>query len=241
MRLDPLGLRLEAAFPELAGPHPSDLMRDDEPRPLENLDVLLHAGQRHLELIRETGDRRVRSPKLIDDPAAGRIGQRRKREIEGRIYILNHVVQYITCSRRKRKRHDWNQELGGSPGTTPARPGATATAYKTALHNLRFSPPTHGAGGGTARMLGLAGFIQRDARAGYRIRSSRPGIRTLVREEPVRRPLGGRFSVVASARSASLHMGGPSSPRLVATDAVGPVSHAQERDRFADGVPCRQR
>ena len=84
MRLDPLGLRLEAAFPKLAGSHPSDLLRDDEPRPLENLDVLPHAGQRHLELIRETGDRRVRAAKVIDDPAAGRIGQRREREIEGR-------------------------------------------------------------------------------------------------------------------------------------------------------------
>ena len=78
MRLDPLGLRLEAALPKLAGSHPSDLLRDDEPRPLENLDVLLHAGQRHLELVRETGDRRVPSSKLIDDPAPGRIGQRRK-------------------------------------------------------------------------------------------------------------------------------------------------------------------
>src|SRR5688572_9456140 len=76
--LDPLRLRLEAASPERAGSHPSDLLRDDEPGPRENLDVLLHAGQRHLELVRETGDRRVRSPKLIDDPAAGRIGQRRK-------------------------------------------------------------------------------------------------------------------------------------------------------------------
>jgi hypothetical protein len=32
--------------------------------------------------------------KLIDDPAAGRIGQRRKRAIEGRTYILNHMVQF---------------------------------------------------------------------------------------------------------------------------------------------------
>jgi len=103
MRLDPIGLRLETAFPKLAGSHPSDLLRDDEPRPLEDLDVLLHAGQRHLELIRETGDRLVRSAKLMDDPAAGRIGQRRKRAIEAMTWILNHVVQYITCSRRKRK------------------------------------------------------------------------------------------------------------------------------------------
>jgi hypothetical protein len=66
--------------------------------------VFLHAGQRHLELIRQTGDRGVRPAKLIDDPAARRIGERRKREIEGRIYILNHMVQYVDYSRRKRKR-----------------------------------------------------------------------------------------------------------------------------------------
>jgi hypothetical protein len=41
MRLDPLGLSLEAATPKLAGSHPSDLLRHDEPRPLQNLDVLL--------------------------------------------------------------------------------------------------------------------------------------------------------------------------------------------------------
>ena len=94
--LDPLGLRLEAAFPKLAGSHPSDLLRDDKPRPLENLDVLLHAGQRHPELIRETGDRRVPSAKLIDDPAAGRIRERRKRSIEVGALIVNHVVQWLT-------------------------------------------------------------------------------------------------------------------------------------------------
>src|SRR5919107_2215079 len=74
VRLDPLGLRLEAVCPKLAGSHPSDLLRNDEPRPLENLDMLLHAGQRHLELFRQTGDRRVRLPKLIDNPPACRIG-----------------------------------------------------------------------------------------------------------------------------------------------------------------------
>ena len=67
------GLCLEATFPKLAGSHASELLRDDEPRPLENPDMLLHASQRHLELVRETGDRRVSSPKLIDDPPAGRI------------------------------------------------------------------------------------------------------------------------------------------------------------------------
>src|SRR6476469_2553182 len=39
VRLDPFRLRLETAFPKLAASHPSDLLRDDQPRPLQNLDV----------------------------------------------------------------------------------------------------------------------------------------------------------------------------------------------------------
>ena len=96
--------------------------------PVQNLDVLLHAGQRHLELVRETGDRRVRSAKLIDDPAAGRIGQRRKRAIEGRTYILNHVVQCLTCSRRKRKRPELSL-----PQTGHSRSCTAAAAVKNRL------------------------------------------------------------------------------------------------------------
>ncbi|MEA2666150.1 MAG: hypothetical protein QOI11_3094, partial [Candidatus Eremiobacteraeota bacterium] len=36
---------------------------------------------------------------------------------------LNHVVQYITRSRRKCKRHDWNQELGGVTWDDASAPG----------------------------------------------------------------------------------------------------------------------
>ena len=57
---------------------------DDEPGPLQNLDVFLHARQRHPKLFGKTADRRVRSTKLFDDPATGRIRERREGKIERR-------------------------------------------------------------------------------------------------------------------------------------------------------------
>src|SRR5215467_14171445 len=49
--LDPCRLFLQSAQAELAGPYAPDLFRDDEPRLLQNADMLLHAGDRHAELL----------------------------------------------------------------------------------------------------------------------------------------------------------------------------------------------
>src|SRR5262247_1380544 len=48
--LDPCRLFLQSASAEPAGPHASDLLRDDEPRLLQHIDMLLHAREGHLEL-----------------------------------------------------------------------------------------------------------------------------------------------------------------------------------------------
>src|SRR5215467_16245504 len=48
--LDPCRLFLQSTRAELAGPHAPDLLRGDEPRPLQAADMLLHAGESHLEL-----------------------------------------------------------------------------------------------------------------------------------------------------------------------------------------------
>src|SRR5690606_16975702 len=45
--LDPCRLFLQPARAEPAHAHPPDLLRGDEPRPLQDSDVLLHARQRH--------------------------------------------------------------------------------------------------------------------------------------------------------------------------------------------------
>src|SRR3954451_18257853 len=49
--LDPCALFLEPEQPKFAGPHAPDLLRDDEPSPLQDADMLLHAGERHVELL----------------------------------------------------------------------------------------------------------------------------------------------------------------------------------------------
>src|SRR5262249_10082861 len=94
MRLDPLGLGLQAGLTQSACPHASPLLCGDEPGLLQDADVLLHAGQCHLELLGEARDRRFRPPELLDHAAAGSVGKRCERKIEIRSLILNHVVQY---------------------------------------------------------------------------------------------------------------------------------------------------
>src|SRR5262249_37714033 len=54
--LDPGCLFLQPAHAELAGPHASDLHRGDEPRLLQDADVLLHARQSHVEFLGKLGD-----------------------------------------------------------------------------------------------------------------------------------------------------------------------------------------
>src|SRR5262245_20366542 len=100
MRLDPLGLGVQPGLSQSACPHASHLLCGDEPGLLQDADVLLHAGQRHLELLGEARDRRFRPSKLLDHAAAGSVGKRRERKIEIRSRILNHMVQYYAmCGR----------------------------------------------------------------------------------------------------------------------------------------------
>src|SRR3954471_7080237 len=57
--LDPCRLFLQCASAEPAGPHAPDLLRRDEPRLLQDADVLLHAREGHVELLAKVGDRSV--------------------------------------------------------------------------------------------------------------------------------------------------------------------------------------
>src|SRR5262245_42589712 len=49
--LDPCRLFLQSEQAEPAGPHPPELLRGDEPRLFQDADMLLHARQRHVELL----------------------------------------------------------------------------------------------------------------------------------------------------------------------------------------------
>src|SRR5215510_2207582 len=63
--LDPRHLFLQPAQAELAGPHASDLLRGDEPRLLQDTDVLLHAREGHVELLGKVRDRRICTAELL--------------------------------------------------------------------------------------------------------------------------------------------------------------------------------
>src|SRR5213593_1566060 len=65
--LDPCRLFLQPAQAELAGPHAPDLLRGDEPRLLQDADVLLHAREGHVELLGKVRDRSVGSSELLQN------------------------------------------------------------------------------------------------------------------------------------------------------------------------------
>src|SRR5262249_1117882 len=90
----PCRLFLQSARAELAGPYAPDLLCDDETRLLQNADMLLHAGESHVELLGKVRDRSVCTPELLKDAASGDGREGGERSIEEGAGILNHVVQY---------------------------------------------------------------------------------------------------------------------------------------------------
>src|SRR5664279_4988753 len=87
--LDPFHLFLQPAQAELAGPHASDFLRGDQPRLLQDADMLLHARERHVELQGEVRDRSVRTPELLQNAASGGVRKRGKRGIQAGLIRLN--------------------------------------------------------------------------------------------------------------------------------------------------------
>src|SRR5215218_8524624 len=94
--LDPCRLFLQPAQAELAGPHAPDLLRGDEPRLLQDADMLLHAREGHVELLGKVRDRSVCTPELLQNAASGGVRERGERGVEACPKILNHMVQYLT-------------------------------------------------------------------------------------------------------------------------------------------------
>src|SRR6266480_4794670 len=94
--LDPCRLFLQSAQAERAGPHAPDLLRGDEPRLLQDADVLLHAREGHVKLLGKVRDRSVCTPELLQNAASGGVRERSERGIEAGLDILNHSAQYTT-------------------------------------------------------------------------------------------------------------------------------------------------
>src|SRR6185436_14464953 len=69
--LDPCRLFLQSAQAELAGPHTPDLLSGDEPRLLQDADMLLHAREGHVELLGKVRDRSVCTSELFQNAASG--------------------------------------------------------------------------------------------------------------------------------------------------------------------------
>src|SRR6266581_6073330 len=80
--LDPCRLFLQSAQAELAGPHAPDLLRGDEPRLLQDADVLLHAREGHVEFLGKVRDRSVCTPELLQNAAPRCVRERGERGIE---------------------------------------------------------------------------------------------------------------------------------------------------------------
>src|SRR4030095_13557881 len=87
--LDPCRLFFQSAQAELAGPHAPDLLRGDEPRLLQDADMLLHAGQGHVDLLGKVRDRSVCTPELLQNAASGGVRERGERGIAAGPGILN--------------------------------------------------------------------------------------------------------------------------------------------------------
>src|SRR4051794_35012518 len=80
--LDPCRLFVQAAEADLAGPYAPDLLRGDEPRLLQDADMLLHARQCHVKFLGKLRDRSVCTPELLQNAAPGGVRERGERGIE---------------------------------------------------------------------------------------------------------------------------------------------------------------
>src|SRR5213076_1853948 len=101
--LEPRRLFLQSARAQPAIPHTPDLLRGDEPRLLQNADVLLHARERHVERLGKVRDRSVGSSELLQNAAPRGVRERGERSIKSGRLILNHMVQYLMQALRHRK------------------------------------------------------------------------------------------------------------------------------------------
>src|SRR5215470_3582160 len=106
--LDPGSLFFQGAHAKPAGSDAPGLFRSDERCPLQHANMLLHAGEGHMELSGEVSDRSVGAAELLQHAAPGRVRQRCEGSVEAGFAILNHMVQCIadrlaSCKRKPKR------------------------------------------------------------------------------------------------------------------------------------------
>src|SRR5215813_4962300 len=114
----------QSARADPAAAYAADFFRDDEPRLLEDADVVLHAREGHVELLGQVRDRRFRATQLLEDAPTGDVRQHGERGIEVGIRIQNHLVQYLTTGFRDMQGRAISSTRSRGrepPAVTPAR------------------------------------------------------------------------------------------------------------------------
>jgi len=89
---EPLRRLLHGFGRQRAADDPTLLFASDQPRVLENAQVLHEAGQRHWKRLRKLGYGPAAVGKPFHDFAARRIRERREDCVERLLFILNHKV-----------------------------------------------------------------------------------------------------------------------------------------------------
>jgi hypothetical protein len=90
--IEPFERALERAPLQPAIDDPADLVARDEPRILEDVEMLDEAGQRHPERLGQIADRLFPGAQPRERRPAGRVGQRAEDGVETVARILNHMV-----------------------------------------------------------------------------------------------------------------------------------------------------
>lgn len=100
--LDPAGgvLHRARAADEPAAAHAAVLRMRHEPRPLEDTQMLVDAGQRDSERTRQFGDGGIAPREPCEDRPARGVGECREGGVESPVFILNHMVK--SCGPRGR-------------------------------------------------------------------------------------------------------------------------------------------
>ena len=124
---DPVLDGVEALHVEPTGADPADLLGTDDPRGLEDMQVLQDRGQRHRHGRRQLADGGRSAVEELDDAAPGRVGERMEHRLLG-LQLLKHALKYLD-RRRNVKRTDHRKAMTATGSVT--RRSAVRVDYRS--------------------------------------------------------------------------------------------------------------